>query len=152
MDEYNKFQFMAELRNGEGVDCPCCGRHAQLYKRHIHQTVAKQLVELYKQGGSTKYVHVSHLIPNNQAGAGDFTKAKYWGLIVEQVNDNPKLKTSGNWKLTEKGIDFVEGRQAISKYVKVFDDEVYSFSPEKLYISECFKNGFDYSLLMAGGV
>lgn len=145
-------EFMERLKSGDKIDCPCCGRHSQMYKRYLHHNAAKKLVQLYRLGGGgVEYVHTSNLIDEGETGAGDFSKAKYWGLIEEAENNWEHKRTSGNWRLTHKGIDFVIGRITIPRQVLIFDDRVFGFSEDHVDIHACLRGGgFNYQALMSG--
>lgn len=141
--------FMDALKQGDSCDCPTCGRHAQIYRRKFHSSMARQLIRLYRLGGSAHYIHASKLILPDVSGAGDFSKAKYWGLIYQQViNTNPDTKSSGMWMLSADGIAFVQGRLRISREVLVFDDQVRGMSNETISISEVLGDRFNYHELM----
>lgn len=141
--------FMNEIIGGDEKECPCCGRFAKIYRRTLHTSVALQLITLFKKGGHHKYIHVSELIPPGTSGSGDFTKAKYWGLIEEQEHTPGKKKSSGYWALSDKGIAFVRGNWSIHKYALVYDDRVLGFDGEEINIRSCLGNEFDYSQMMA---
>jgi hypothetical protein len=149
-----KLQFRQALERGEHTDCPCCGRYAQIYRRKFHSSMAVQLIKLFAAGGSFKFVHASKLIINNMAGIGDFTKAKYWGLIypMEKPEDHTTTKTSGFWRLTSHGEAFVRGLISIPREVVVFDDRVLAIGDEKTTIREALNDKFDYAELLHGGV
>jgi len=141
--------FQEQIKSGNKMDCPCCGRYAQIYSRRIHATIARKLINLYNLGGDDRYVHTSRLILDGESGIGDFSKAKYWKLIQEAENTNDGKRTSGNWKLTEKGVGFVLNLITIPKSVKIFDDRVFGFSEEHVNIKECLDSGgFDYAEIM----
>lgn len=144
-----RIDFINKLKAGDKTDCPCCGRHAQMYRRSLHHTAAKKLVQLYRLGGDSQYVHTSQLVDTGETSIGDFSKAKYWRLIAEaQVTDERK-KTSGLWKLTEKGIAFVKCQVTIPRTVLVFDDRTYGFSEDHVTIEQCLSGGgFNYRDLM----
>lgn len=143
--------FIATLKQGEACDCPTCGRHAQVYRRKFHASMALQLIRLYRLGGTAHYIHASKLILPEVSGAGDFTKAKYWGLIHPQVpNTRPETKCSGNWMLSVAGLEFVKGRHRIPREVFVFDDEVQGYSPETISITEALEGKFNYHELIEG--
>lgn len=143
--------FLNRLKGGEKTDCPCCGRHAQMYHRHLHHNAAKKMVQLYRLGGAVEYIHTSRLIEDGETGAGDFSKGKYWGLIAEAENNWEHKRTSGNWKLTPKGVDFVLGRITIPKTALIFDDRVFGFSEDHVDIHSCLASGgFSYADLMRG--
>ena len=140
---------MDRLFSGEKLNCPCCGRYAQIYKRRIHLSVALQLIQLYKLGGRNerRYVHASVLIPKGNTGTGDIGKAFYFNLIEPKPVD-PYNNSSGYWRLTEIGCKFVEGTEQIKKTVFVFNDEVIGSDEETVTIRDCLNNKFDYLELM----
>lgn len=142
--------FKAQLLSGEKCDCPHCGRYAQVYKRHINATIAKQLIMLMKLGGhGANYVHASNLIPDGQTGQGDLTKAKYFGLIKAMPENSDAKKSSGYWSLTEDGVLFVKGKKDIPEHLFVFDDKVIGKSEEKIFIGDALASGgFNYRDVM----
>lgn len=149
--ENQKSEFWSVLHAGGELDCPCCGRYAKIYRRQIHHSVARQLIAFYHLGGHNGFIHISELKSAFLTGAGDFTKAKYWDLLDQQINnDDPEKKHSGLWFLTEKGRDYVLGRISIPKYVIVFDDKVLRFSDELSTIQDALGNKFNYEELMEG--
>ena len=144
----NSEDFFNELKRGNTLNCPCCKRYAQIYKRRIHATVAYQLIKLLSLGGFSNYVHTNKLVPANQSSIGDFSKAKYFGLIEEKANADSSKRTSGYWKLTNLGMDFVRGFEKIPSYVLIFDDCVIEFDDEMISITDCLGDKFNYSELM----
>lgn len=146
-------EFMDALKQGEACDCPTCGRHAQIYRRKFHSSIARQLIRLYRLGGTAHFIHASKLIMPDVSGAGDFSKAKYWGLIHQQVpNHRAETKCSGNWMLSPLGREFVEHRTRIPREVFVFDDEVQGVSAESISITEALAGKFKYQELMEARV
>lgn len=143
-------EFIQQLQDGKKMDCPCCGRYAQMYKRTIHHSVARKLIELYKMGGEYSFVHSSVFVRPGETSIGDFAKAKYWGLMIAAENTDDKKKTSGMWKLTDKGVGFVMDLIRVPRYALVFDDRVFGFTEDdKVSIRDCLASGgFDYSQLM----
>lgn len=139
--------FQKELMTNHEAKCPCCDRVARIYKRHLHSSVARQLIMLYRQNPDG-YVHVSDLIPDGQAGAGDFTKAKYFGLIYEMPHEVGKKKKSGYWKLSRKGRRFVEGIEEIPTYAIVYEDNVIGWDNDTVTIKDCLGKKFNYLELM----
>ena len=141
--------FQKDLREGHISDCPCCGRHAQMYRRKFHSSMALQLIRLYRLGNVKEYVHASKLILPNCTGIGDFSKAKYWGLIHPKDKAD-EGKANGYWLLTWEGEKFVTGKISIPKEVRVFDDHVVEVSAETITISDALGAKFDYQALMRG--
>lgn len=140
--------FKAQLKAGTKCDCPTCGRHAQMYHRKFHASMARQLIELYRLGGTAHYIHASKLIIEGLTGAGDFTKSKYWGLIHSRINTDANTKSNGQWMLSEAGLAFVRGRLRIPAELLVFDDEVIEASADTITIKDALGTRFNYHELM----
>lgn len=144
--------FMEQLKKGWQGDCPHCGRFAKLYYRQIHVSVALQLIQLYKLGGEKEYIHVSRLIAKGVSGPADFTKAKHWSLIEEKADDIPDgKKSSGFWRLTSIGVEFVKGGLKVKKIIHVYDARVIDATGPLVSIQDCLQNKFNYQELMEGG-
>lgn len=146
--------FLERLINGGKFDCQCCGRYAQIYKRSLSETVAWQLIKLHRESFSGEWadgwVHASHLIPEGQTGVGDLGKAKYFNLIEEKPTTSSKMKKSGCWRLTPKGVAYVLGVEVIPSYVMVFDDQIIETSDKMESIFATVGRKFDYEQLMRG--
>lgn len=141
--------FFKRLHSGDSLDCPCCGRYAQIYRRKITSTMAAQIIEFYKAGGADRYVHLSKVV-GNRSGAGDFSKLHHWGLIVEMANDDPAKKSSGLWQITHDGVMFLRNNLSVAAWLDIYNGRVVGIADETVKISQCFKQHFHYQELMAG--
>lgn len=146
--DYEKF--MQDLVDGIIEECPCCHRHAQIYKRRLHATIIRQMYFLLKLGGDEHYVHTSRLLLPNTSGIGDFSKAKYFNLIEEHFCFDDAKKTSGLWRLTPSGVSFLKGNLKIPEFAGVFNDVVLFFSDERVSVQDCLGERFNYKELMDG--
>lgn len=146
----SQMDFWKRLNAGESLDCPCCKRHAMIYTRKIHTSIALQLINLYRLGGHVAYIHTSKLIAPGSSGIGDFSKAKYWGLIEPKENTDDDKKSSGYWRLTSIGIAFVRGKQSVAGAALVFDDKVIGFTDDPTDIRAALGHKFSYDELMNG--
>lgn len=143
--------FMKRLREGFKGDCPCCGRHAQVYKRQLYGTSVRMLIVFYRLGAAEKFVHYSDAVKQFGLGhIGDFNKAKYWGLVKKKPNDDESKSSSGSWMITEAGKDFILGKSSIHETAYVFDDQVIAFSEQLVGVKEALGHKFDYQQLMEG--
>lgn len=127
-------------------DCPCCGRFAKVYKRKLNSTLASQLIKFYRIGGADKFVHSRNIVLGTSTG--DFGKAKHWGLIYAKENESDVSKTSGMWRLTKKGVEFVEGKVGIYQYALIYLDKVIDYSGPLIGIGQCLEDKFNYRELM----
>lgn len=145
----SRADFMEALYRGAKMNCPCCGRYAQIYKRKFNSGMACQLIKLLNLKGDKIFVHASDLILRGVAGAADLTKSKYWGLIEPMPHEEGEKKSSGFWRLTEKGFFFVTGKTSIPEYAFIYDDDVLDYSSKEIFIKQALENKFDYLKLMS---
>jgi hypothetical protein len=140
-----------------GRNCNECGQYIKLYRRKIYASVVKRLMGLYKLNKicPDKFFHVNEIysfVPGKVLN-GDFTLGKWFDLIEElKHNDDPTKKTSGRWRITEKGNLFIENKITIPKYVLLYNHEQYGFEGEEVSVLECLGKNFNYSELMTNGM
>ena len=139
----------------KGQDCPCCDQFVKLYERPIHNVMALMLLKLYeldhadhKNGIRSPYHHVSEFMVTI-SGTNDFSKLRYWGLVVEMKNDdNEKKRTSGCWAITEKGRQFVEGDITVPSHVLLYNATYRGYSGNHVHFDQTLPTGFNYSEIM----
>lgn len=139
--EQNKFK---------GVDCPVCERLVKYYKRPIGGIQSRALIHLSRlqkdKGGD--WVHVRGIIERLNVH-GDFAKMKHWDLIEEKPKSLDKdTKTSGLWKITEKGQQFVDNEIRIPSHVFLFKGELQGFSESTVDIIDALGTKFSYAEVM----
>lgn len=85
-------------------------------------------------------------------GGHDFQKLKDWNLIEPDPRKplTDKKKTSGRWRVTTLGVDFVANRARLPEYVFTHGGEVVGYSEKRVKFSECFGNDFSYAEVMKG--
>lgn len=135
----------------DGVRCPCCEQFAKVYFRQIHSTMARQLILLWQfnRKERKKFIHFSMI--RIGSGISDFSKLKYW-LLVEQMPhdyDNTVSNASGYWRITQAGVDFINGILSVRKKVMIYNDDVLGFVGSKVDIHDCLGKKFNYGELMA---
>lgn len=128
----------------EKLRCPVCGQNAQLNKRMVHSSLAKALIDLYRESGRD-YGHVPTIAPK----AREFCTLKHWGLIEEELTKRPDGGRAGYWRLTAGGVAFVHGGLHIPKSAYIFDDRVHHFEGPNVSIHDCLNARFDYRELMS---
>lgn len=136
----------------EGTHCAACGQFCKIYPRQIHSTIARALIEAARSF-RFEYFHgndIRRVVPNMR---GDFWKCAAWGLIEPKPStekqDNGLVKT-GMWKMTEKGMRFVNRQIKIPRVVFVYDTNILGFSEDQVDVVDCLKKKFDYDELMGG--
>jgi len=130
--------------------CPHCGQTVKVYRRRIYAAMVKALASLYRavDGKPDKYVHVSKIY--DKTTCGDFAKLKYWGLIDELDKVDGATRTSGFWRITERGIDFLQGKIRVAKYAFIYNQDLLALDDkETVSVIECVAKHFNYAELMA---
>jgi hypothetical protein len=133
----------------KGANCPCCGQYVKLYKRKLNSGMAYALVKIYRFQYDN-WFHINDLLEKKIALAQlEMPRLQYWRLVERKDNeDDPTKKHSGVWRLTDRGIAFVEGMIYVKKHVYVFNSKCYGFSEEETTIQEALGDKFDYEELM----
>jgi len=135
----------------KGLPCPCCTQFVKLYKRPIYGVLIYSLIKLHKLTEQKEdYYHITELTPEKSSGGGDFAKLLYWELIEEKPQDErtKEKRTSGYWKITEKGKLFVKNELAILSHVMLFDGKCYGFTGKEVTAKEVLGSKFNYEELM----
>lgn len=129
----------------EGETCPCCTQFAKVYKRKITSTAAAGMIALYRSCGQN-YGHIATIMNRQQ---GDETKLAYWELIEEERVFRPDGGRAGYWRVTDKGVVFLQNQITVPKYARVYDGRVLGLDGDEVGIIDCLGQKFNYRELMA---
>lgn len=144
---------MREAENAPaGALCPCCGQVCKVYKRHINSPMARFLIWLVRSYEELpRWIHLKQFpMIQNRRGGGDYGKLVHWGLIEQKPNhDEPDKRTSGEWRPTPKGIEFVHRRISVPDAVFLYDNIRQGFSDIKIDIDFALGQEFSYQELMS---
>ena len=131
----------------DGTKCKCCNQQVKRYKRKIGNVGARMLIRLYHLPDD--FNHVKEICKGiSDTGTNDFSKLLYWGLITQKPNEDETKRTSGYWKITDKGAAFVDGRIVVEKYALVYNQKVWGFSDDTASIQDALGTKFNYNELM----
>lgn len=124
-----------------GVVCPCCYRHVQRYRTAMNRRHGRILAHLFSAG---TWVHVDEM-PHR-----DVAFLRHWGLVQEQPKEEgSKKKTSGVWKLTAEGEDFVALRIRVPSHAVTLRGELLYLDGTPITHTDVLPRDFDYRALMA---
>lgn len=141
-----------ENNKSVGCICPCCNQIVKVYKRALNSVMSRCLIRLYIiDKGENEYHHVKKIVSGiSDTGTNDFSKLKYYGFIEEKPKDNndTKTRTSGFWKITDKGRLFVEMKSSAKSHIYLCDAELLGFSDKTVDIQETLGVKFNYHELM----
>lgn len=101
--------------------CPHCKRPMKLQKQSLTRGILVSLIQIYNS--KKEVVHFQKLFNRDNSKMCNAQKLKYFGLI-----ENVK---SGHWKLTSKGIGFVQNRISCPRDLYVFNNEVVEIPDQK---------------------
>lgn len=140
----------------EGSECPCCGRYTKRYKRKLNCGMAWMLIRIFKKcrhsGSRVLHVADSFLDEKKNAVAQEYSKLRFWGLLLPVESDDPKVQReqtgSGLWRLTDEGVAFVTGQITVPKHVFLVNGKCEGFSGDSVTIKQCLGSKFNYDELM----
>jgi len=138
------------------MQCPCCGKSVSPHrKRALNDKMAEFLVLLVRRFRATKgqWVHTDTI----DSRGGDYAKLRHWGLIENKPNDDPSKSSSGFWRPTQKGIDFVDRKISVPSHIHLAakshaplmpEGLVLGFTDSRVYIDDV--PNFDYLEVLNG--
>jgi hypothetical protein len=143
-----------EANLDKGVTCPCCGQFAKRYRRPLHSTIARSLIRLMRLTLTEPALPMHHISTFQQSltAGRDFCLVAYWELAedIPVDRENGATRTSGFWRLTEKGRAFVRLEIVIPRYAYIFNAEGRGFDGDSVSIIDCLGKRFNYRELMEG--
>ena len=132
-----------EKEKYQGVKCPCCGKHKQVYFRRINITMVKDLREFYKWHKNNNGCWMKRAdMSKRMFGGSSYSKLAYWDLLVTRKNE------VGSWKITTKGINFLLGYIQVKEYAIVEDADLVGLAGQLVDVWKCLSNVFDWRELM----
>ena len=137
------------LRAQKGSFCPCCKQFVKIYKRALGSQMARWLIWLTRTWEQLpQYGDAWVDIKMAPTRGGDYAKTTHWQLAENRISNDKTLRSSGLWRPTAKGIDFVQNRIRVPSHVELYDNLVLGFSDETIGIVEALGKRFDYYELM----
>jgi hypothetical protein len=134
---------------GDGGKCPCCGRWGKINAHNLNADPVRALIWLVNAAGpKRKWIDVPATAPRGLLRSKKMSVLKHWGLIERRKNENSKIKSSGVWRPTRLGVEFVAGCVRVAKKVYVFDDTKIQESAETITVQEALSKKFDYDKVM----
>lgn len=137
----------------KGTHCPCCDQFVKRYSRLFDSGLARFMIGLYKlSGGHFKPFDKDEIraaVGIKRLQATNYGILKHWGVAEVLENENTKIRTSGQWVILPKGVQFVKKELQIQRYCFTFNNVCYGFSEDLLTIDEALGEHFNYSALMS---
>lgn len=134
-----------KLAAGEVTSCPCCERTAKVYKRTIHTTMARSLIEIYTVAGMG-WCRPIDIVGKNSP---DLVKTRWWGLMMPlEGRREDGSDRVGQWRITADGQEFINAKMSVPKYAHVYDNRKLRLSGPQVTIQDCLGEKFNYNDLM----
>jgi len=132
----------------EGVICPVCNSNCKVYKMPLTKCQISMLFWLRWKTRRGEYIHFNENAPRVFVKSASVGKMKHWGLIEQAPNvDDPTKNKLGYVRITDLGLDFIEDKCRIAKYVFVMNDMVLK-QEGSVTRRELHPEDFDLSKLM----
>lgn len=144
-------QRMEDARK-HGETCSVCNQLAKEYKVRFSVNMAvflRSLVINYLQNraeGGEGWIHYKECTFSSR----NYPYVAYWNLATTRPDPAGRKRTSGEWKPTQKGIDFIFNRTRVPLYCYTYNGAATGFdNANEINISEAFGGeDFDLSELM----
>lgn len=153
LDPFNELQTFADARpvlralaeTNDGADCPLCAQKVKIYKRKLTSVSARAVRALYATHGcdfgSLPDVAREHL-PDVANQGGFLVLGAHWGLIEEERRHRPDGGRTGWWRVTDLGIEWLNGDARLPAYAHIYAGECIGFSGEMVGIASVLEEHF----------
>lgn len=135
-----------------GCDCPVCDRYVKIYKRHLNAGIVINLLEFYWRDNRKPgdWVHPYEIMRKNSSRFNmEYAKLGWWGLVEKAPPEvGGKTKSTGLWRITDKGKKFAIGHLTVPAKVHIYDDRIVGYSEEQTTVVGALQKKFDYQELM----
>ena len=146
-----EFDFSAETedKRDKGYTCPCCGLFVKRYTRTFNSNMAIALIALYRYS-ENKFVHLEEFLQKHgYQRCGDAAYLVHYGFLEKKLGEREDgSKRNGHYKLTGRGLMFVEGKIKANKNFLIFNNKCEGFKGDMIDIFGALGNKFNYNQLM----
>jgi len=134
-----------------GCVCPACAQHARVYKRKLNAGMAASLCWLVRVAGPDRqWVQVNKSAPAWVVRCRELPKLVHWRLLEDRENeDDSSKRTSGWWRPTAEGVQFVREQLTVPRYIFLYGNALMGFSEDETGVREALADSFDYGELMS---
>lgn len=141
-----------------GGHCPVCDRWGKINSIRLRGIMVKTMHWLHHVGNGD-WVYVPGSAPRFVTKSYAFASLKHWGLVEQRYAPPLTLeerkagitrdtRTSGMWRLTPLGYDFIFNGLSVPKTVFVYNDTRVGASDNEVTARECAHEKFNYDAMM----
>jgi hypothetical protein len=150
-------KFFNALPDG-GSMCPCCDRMGRLNKYTLNSSMVAALLWMSRTVTlDDGWVKMGKKAPAWILASKAFSTMKFWGFvepapkmdIFERNAIGMKTKTSGHWRVTAKGYEFLKGQLQVPSAAIVYNDELFGWVDESVNFFQAISKQFDYNEMMS---
>ena len=138
----------------DGVDCPCCGQFAKIYKRKLNSSMARGLIVLVKLNRRDP-IHIPSVFTEYRVCASnDGALLRHWNLIEEipGVRDDGSTRV-GYYIVTDLGRKFAAGKVRVPAYAYIYNSDLLRLDDEETVdIRGALGERFHYEELMSAKI
>lgn len=135
-----------QLDEGAGVECPCCGQYARIYRRKLNANMAASLIKAHMRAGSD-WFHAPTVLGRND---GEFAKLHHWGLVEEERRLRLDGGRAGWWRITWAGVLFVKGMVTVPSHADLYAGRLLKLDDRcQVTIEAALGDKFSYRELMS---
>ena len=145
---------------GKGGRCEICDRWGKINPIQLRAVMVKSLHWLHRVGQGD-WVHIPTLAPKFVTRSYAFASLKHWGFVEQHIQPPPTkeereqstgeqriTRTSGLWRVTSSGTDFICNGATAPKTVYTYNDQLVDKSGTLVTARECAHEHFNYDDMM----
>lgn len=130
----------------DGIECPCCGQLAKIYKRKFNSNMAVFLISLVQMTLTEPNGWVHH--SQCKYRGRDYSYIEAWGLAGTRPSRDSEKRMSGYWKPTPMGLAFTMEQLLIPSHIHLYNNIVVGVEQTKVTIRDALGDKFNYDELM----
>lgn len=144
LDEVRE-KVLKAARRGK-VDCPVCKKNVHIYPRILNGNMVRFLISLCVKCQNGSWVHHSRLAYTGR----DYSYLSHFGLAESrrEVDEGSGARTSGYWRPTDKGKQFVFNNVKSPRHVIIYNNRVLGYASDTVDVRTALGKKFSYTELM----
>lgn len=144
--------FRIRLEAAGSAMCPCCDRTARIRKGSLNAGMVKVLLRMVALtvANRQEWLHIRDIFGSSAQKYRDWTQLKHWGLVEPRDTKTSTENSSGYWRVTPDGHDFVRKVIIVPRHVFTYNDACLRESDESITVEQALGEDFDYRSVFQG--
>lgn len=149
MTAKQQVQLLFPLDCKKGYQCECCKQRVQTYSRKFNANMAYALIFMYNNRDSGFIKVEEEMRKSGKMRSGDFTYLRwYWLIEPMQEKREDGSSRNGYYRITTRGIMFVEGQLKVNERFLMFNNACQGFEGNEITIEQALGKKFNFNELM----